>query len=144
MLTACSIINKVSFPESLASFINGKIIYNPLDIEELIRVKNIGESEFDVLNDVIQRPDGTLLTAGHSSSIENENSPLDNDVTLYYTLSNGSLLSSHLLVGDGLDQGEAIALNSNGDLIVVGSTDSKSGEFPGSKGGKDLFVAIWN
>ena len=111
---------------------------------ELIRVKNIGESEFDVLNDVIQRPDGTLLTAGHSSSIENENSPLDNDVTLYYTLSNGSLLSSHLLVGDGLDQGEAIALNSNGDLIVVGSTDSKSGEFSDSKGGKDLFVAIWN
>lgn len=137
------------------TFSQDKDILNPLGLSdgilvwlssegELIRVKNIGESEFDVLNDVIQRPDGTLLTVGHSSSIENENSPLDNDVTLYYTLSNGSLLSSHLLVGDGLDQGEAIALNSNGDLIVVGSTDSKSGEFPDSKGGKDLFVAIWN
>mgnify|MGYP003330043525 FL=1 len=65
-------------------------------------------------------------------------------MVLYYALSNGSLISSHQLVGDGLDQGEAIAVNSKGSVIVVGSTDSRSGQFPNSKGGKDLFVAIWN
>ena len=53
-------------------------------------------------------------------------------------------ISSYQLVGDGLDQGEAIAVNSKGSVIVVGSSDSRSGQFPSSKGGKDLFVAIWN
>ena len=137
------------------TFSKDKDITNPLGSSDgilvwlspegiLMRVQNIGKSEFDVLKDIVQRPDGTLLAVGHSSSIENENSPLDNDVTLYYTLSNGSLISSHQLGGDGLDQGEAIAVNSKGSVIVVGSTDSRSGQFPNSKGGKDLFVAIWN
>ena len=110
----------------------------------LMKVQNIGESEFDVLKDIVQRPDGTLVAVGNSGSIQNMNNPLDNKVVLYYALSNGSLISSHQLVGDGLDQGEAIAVNYNGSVIVVGSTDSKSGQFPTSKGGKDLFVAIWN
>jgi len=110
----------------------------------LMKVQNIGESEFDVLKDIVQRPDGTLVAVGNSGSIQNMNNPLDNKVVLYYALSNGSLISSHQLVGDGLDQGEAIAVNSKGSVIVVGSTDSRSGQFPISKGGKDLFVAIWN
>ena len=137
------------------TFSKDKDITNPLGSSDgilvwlspegiLMKVENIGESEFDVLKDIAQRPDGTLVAVGNNGSIQNENNPLDNDVVLYYTLSNGSLISSHQLVGDGLDQGEAIAVNYNGSVIVVGSTDSKSGQFPTSKGGKDLFVAIWN
>ena len=137
------------------TFSKDKDITNPLGSSDgilvwlspegiLIKVQNIGESEFDVLKDIVQRPDGTLVVVGNNGSIQNENNPLDNDVVLYYTLSNGSLISSHQLVGDRLDQGEAIAVNSNGSVIVVGSTDSRSGQFPTSKGGKDLFVAIWN
>ena len=110
----------------------------------LMKVQNIGESEFDVLKDIVQRPDGTLVAVGNSGSIQNMDNPLDNKVVLYYALSNGSLISSHQLAGDGLDQGEAIAVNSKGSVIVVGSTDSRAGQFPNSKGGKDLFVAIWN
>jgi hypothetical protein len=48
------------------------------------------------------------------------------------------------LGGEGLDLAEAITINSKGDLIVVGSTESTSGLFSNSKGGKDLFVAVWN
>jgi hypothetical protein len=69
---------------------------------------------------------------------------MDNDVSLYYALSNGSILSTHGLGGEGLDQGEALTINPSGEVIVVGSTDSASGQFSETKGGKDLFVAIWN
>ena len=137
------------------TFSKDKDITNPLGSSDgilvwlspegiLMKVQNIGESEFDVLNDIVQRPDGTLVAVGNSGSIQNENNRFDNDVVLYYVLSNGFLISSHQLVGDGLDQGEAIAVNSKGSIIVVGSTDSRSGQFPASKGAKDLFVAIWN
>jgi len=50
-------------------------------------------------------------------------------VTLYYALSNGSILSTHGLGGEGLDQGEALTINPSGEVIVVGSTDSTSGQF---------------
>ena len=137
------------------TFSQDKDITNPLGSSDgilvwlssegvLMKAQNMGESKFDVLNDVTQRADGTILAVGNSSSIQNENNPFDNDVTLYYALSNGSLISTHLLKGDGLDQGEAITVNSRGSVIVVGSTESRSGQFPTSKGNKDLFVAIWN
>ena len=137
------------------TFSQDKDITNPLGSSDgilvwlssegvLMKAQNMGESKFDVLNDVTQRADGTILAVGNSGSIQNENNPLDNDVKLYYALSNGSLISTHLLKGDGLDQGEAITINSKGSVIVVGSTDSRSGQFPTSKGSKDLFVAIWN
>ncbi|MDA8948354.1 hypothetical protein N9H57_04370 [Flavobacteriaceae bacterium] len=111
---------------------------------ELIVSQNIGASEFDTLNDLIQRPDGTLMALGYSGTIQTQENVLDNDVTLYYTRSNGALMSSHRIEGNGLDLGEAIALNPKGDVIIVGSTDSSSGQFSASKGGKDILIAIWN
>jgi hypothetical protein len=138
------------------TFSQDKDVTNPLggsdgiliwlsSVGELIRSKNMGGSGFDTLNDIIQRQDGTLLAVGHSSSsVQSENNIMDNDVTLYYALSNGSILSTHGLGGEGLDQGEALTINPSGEVIVVGSTDSASGQFSETKGGKDLFVAIWN
>ena len=111
---------------------------------ELRGSKNIGASGFDTLNDVIQRQDGTLLAVGHSGLKQSQKSTLNNDVTLYYSLANGAVINTYRLGGEGLDQGEAIAINALGDVIVVGSTDSGSGQFSNTKGGKDLFVAIWN
>ena len=111
---------------------------------ELVQTLNLGDEGFDTLNDLVQRPDGTLVAIGHSGSDQMETVAPNNDVILYYTLANGAILSKHRLGGEGLDLAEAITMNSKGDLIVVGSTESTSGLFSNSKGGKDLFVAVWN
>jgi len=67
------------------TFSQDKDVTNPLggsdgiliwlsSVGELIRSKNMGGSGFDTLNDIIQRPDGTLLAVGHSSSsVQSEN-----------------------------------------------------------------------
>jgi hypothetical protein len=111
---------------------------------EVRTIQNFGDSGFDTLTDVIERPDGTLVLLGNSSSSEEESEAFDNDVILYYTQPNGELISKHRLSGDGLDFGEKMVLTDMGKIILVGSTESNSGQFQNTKGGKDLFVAIWN
>ncbi len=111
---------------------------------ELKALQNFGDSGFDTLTDVIERPDGTLVLLGNSSSSTEESEAMDNDVILYYTLPNGELISSHRLSGQGLDLGEKIAMTETGKILVVGSTESNSGQFENTQGSKDLFLAIWN
>ena len=113
----------------------------------LKKTVTIGDRGFETLNALVEREDGTLVAVGHQSSnalsLEEEYT-LKNDVLLVYTLANGEVLSSHTLVGNGLDLGEALSNFSNGKILVVGSTESTSGDFQNSKGGKDLFIAVWN
>ncbi|MDA0793391.1 MAG: hypothetical protein O3C13_02085 [Bacteroidetes bacterium] len=113
----------------------------------LKKTVTIGDRGFETLNALVEREDGTLVAVGHQSSnalsLEEEYT-LKNDVLLVYTLANGEVLSSHTLVGNGLDLGEALSNFSNGKILVVGSTESTSGDFPNSKGVKDLFIAVWN
>lgn len=111
---------------------------------DLIKSENMGDSKFDTLNDVIQRPDGTLIAVGQIGSNQIDKNEFDNDIILYYTLFNGSVLSSHRIQGEGLDIAKAISVSPKGEVFVVGSTDSSSGQFSAPKGGKDFFVAIWN
>jgi len=35
-------------------------------------------------------------------------------------------------------------MTETGKILVVGSTESNSGQFENTRGSKDLFLAIWN
>ena len=113
--------------------------------EELKKVKNYGTNEFDSVKDIIQRADGTLVMVGYSGSGEIETGgALDNDVFLYFTCIDCTLVNIFKIDGEGLDIPEKIAITTKGQVILVGSTNSTTAPYSNPAGEKDLFVAIWN
>jgi hypothetical protein len=46
--------------------------------------------------------------------------------------------------GNGLDIPYGIREDKTGKIYVVGSTESSAGNFPNSRGGKDIFVTKWH
>jgi hypothetical protein len=113
----------------------------------LRKTKNLGHQGFETVNQIVQRSDGTLLAIGHSTSSfisQDQENQLNNDVLLVHTLPNGSEISSYTLSGEGLNIGESLTTSADGKIIVVGSTESTSGDFSNSNGDKDLFIAVWN
>jgi hypothetical protein len=92
----------------------------------------------------VQRKDNNLLILGQSNALAITEGPMSNDVVLYYTLPNGALINSAQLYGEGLDEGNDLLLTEAGKVIVVGSTQSSSGDYPISLGDKDLFIAFWH
>ena len=48
------------------------------------------------------------------------------------------------LSGSGLDQANDLVLTQEGKVIVVGSSESSSGDFKDSNGEKDIFIAFWH
>jgi len=82
---------------------------------------------------------------GYSGSGEIETGgALDNDVFLYFTCIDCTLVNIFKIDGEGLDIPEKIAITTIGQVILVGSTNSTTAPYSNSAGGKDLFVAIWN
>ena len=69
---------------------------------------------------------------------------MGNDVSLYYTLPNGNLIKSSNLGGDGLDEGKDLSMTKEGETVIVGSTQSNSGDFINTRGDKDIFIAFWH
>jgi hypothetical protein len=69
---------------------------------------------------------------------------LSNDVALYYTLPNGKPIQTATLSGSGLDEGNDLVLTEDEKVLVVGSTESNSGDFSNTFGGKDIFIAFWH
>ena len=109
-------------------------------------MKTLGGSGFDSAKALIERPDGTLVFVGqrNSSNISVGEQTINNDVSLYFTLPNGSLIQNTNLSGSGLDQANDLVLTQKGEVIVVGSSESSSGDFKDSKGEKDIFIAFWH
>ena len=109
-------------------------------------MRTLGGSGFDTAKALVQRPDQSLLLVGHSNNVGSsiDDLPAGNDVSLYYTLPNGSLIESAKLTGSGLDEGNDLVITTKGKVIVVGSTESSSEDFSNPKGGKDIFVAFWH
>ena len=107
----------------------------------LKEVRTMGTSGFDTAKQFLRRADGTLLIVGESSAFSNE--PNNNDVILYYTLANGSIIKKTSLGGEGLEEGNGLATLTDGRVVVVGSTSSHSSPFSQTKGNKDLFIAFW-
>ena len=123
------------------------IVLTKLDSSGTIKeVRTLGGSGFDTAKALVQRPDQSLLLVGHSNNVGSsiDDLPAGNDVSLYYTLPNGSLIESAKLTGSGLDEGNDLVITTKGKVIVVGSTESSSEDFSNPKGGKDIFVAFWH
>jgi hypothetical protein len=111
----------------------------------LKKVQNYGWNEFDSVKDILQRADGTLVMVGYSGSGEIEtDGALDNDIFLYFTCVDCTLVNIFKIDGEGLDIPEKVAITNKGQVILVGSTNSTTVPYSNSAGGKDLFVAIWN
>ena len=113
---------------------------------DLLKLKNIGGLGFETPSSFIQRPDGTFVIVGHQNSqgIQSGEKPMGNDVSLYYTLPNGNLIKSSNLGGDGLDEGKDLSMTKEGETVIVGSTQSNSGDFINTRGDKDIFIAFWH
>jgi len=54
------------------------------------------------------------------------------------------LIQNTNLSGSGLDQANDLVLTQKGEVIVVGSSESSSGDFKNYKGEKDIFIAFWH
>ena len=111
---------------------------------DLLQLRTLGSIGFESATSLVQRKDNNLLILGQSNALATTESPMSNDVVLYYTLPNGALITSAQLYGEGLDEGHDLVLNDDGKVIVVGSTQSSSGDYPISRGDKDLFIAFWH
>ena len=109
-------------------------------------VKTLGDSGFETAKSIIERPDGTFVLVGQksSSSVNYGEQVISNDVSLYYTLPNGNLIKSSKLSGAGLDEANDLVMTQEGKIIVVGSSESSSGDFKNSNGDKDVFIAFWH
>ncbi|MDC1217548.1 hypothetical protein N8131_05485 [Flavobacteriaceae bacterium] len=113
---------------------------------ELKSSKNIGNKGFDTGKALIERPDGTLILLGHTApeTLAAEENFLSNNVFIAHTLPNGNVIKQYKLIGDGLDLGHDITQLEGGKTIVIGTTESSSGDYTVSQGGKDIFLAIWH
>ena len=111
---------------------------------DLLQLRTLGSIGFETATSLVQRKDNNLLILGQSNALAITEGPMSNDVVLYYTLPNGALINSAQLYGEGLDEGNDLLLTEAGKVIVVGSTQSSSGDYPISFGDKDLFIAFWH
>lgn len=111
---------------------------------DLLQLRTLGSIGFETATSLVQRKDNNLLILGQSNALAITEGPMSNDVVLYYTLPNGALINSAQLYGEGLDEGNDLLLTEAGKVIVVGSTQSSSGDYPISLGDKDLFIAFWH
>ena len=93
-----------------------------------------------------ERPDGTLVIVGKKSKLNTSygEQSLSNDVSLYYTLPNGSLIETTKLSGSGINVANDLAQTIKGKIIVAGITESKVGDFKNNKGKTDIFIAFWH
>ena len=108
-------------------------------------LRNIGTSSFEKANSFLRRKDGTLIIVGQRS---NQNGFLNtesvgNDIALYYTLENGSIIKTNTLGDYGFNQANDVILSQQNKVIVIGSSESVLKPFQNSKGSKDIFLAIW-
>lgn len=106
---------------------------------------NIGNEGFETARALFERADGTLVLLGHQAPLgmSSQESFLTNNLFLVHTLSNGSVINTYALKGNGLDIPYGIREDKTGKIYVVGSTESSAGNFPNSRGGKDIFVTKW-
>ena len=108
-------------------------------------MRNIGTSSFEKANSFLRRKDGTLIIVGQRSNqnrFQNTEN-VGNDIALYYTLENGSLIKTTTLGDYGINQANDVILSHQNKVIVIGSSESVLKPFQNSKGSKDIFLAIW-
>ena len=112
----------------------------------LKQLKTLGDSGFETANAFAERPDGTLVIVGKKSNLNTSSGEqsLSNDVSLYYTLPNGSLIETIKLSGSGINVANDLAHTKKGKIIVVGASESEGGDFKNNNGKTDVFIAFWH
>lgn len=112
----------------------------------VLAVQTLGGAVFETASALQQRTDGTLIILGTKSPQASTSGEvlLGNDIALYHTLHNGKRIQTATLSGSGLDEGNDLVLTEDGKVLVVGSTESNSGDFSNTYGGKDIFIAFWH
>ena len=93
---------------------------------------------------MVHSPNFFRFRTKSSSNLNYGQQFISNDVSLYYTLPNGNLIKSSKLSGAGLDEANDLVMTQEGKIIVVGSSESSSGDFKNSNGDKDVFIAFWH
>lgn len=104
-----------------------------------------GGSEFDLGRDLIST-DNYLWLVGYSRSndvdlIENQG---ENDVILLQLGENFLPQQRLSLGGEGEDFAHSLVQRPDGSIVVVGSTESRTGSFETLRGEKDIFIAQWD
>ena len=84
--------------------------------------------------------------AGYSQSedIDFSSNAGENDIALLQLDQNLFPQQHFNLGGNGLDIAHAVLPLEGGRLFVVGTSESQSGLFLSNRGGKDIFIALWD
>ncbi|MGB1448913.1 MAG: hypothetical protein ACPG8F_03650 [Flavobacteriaceae bacterium] len=113
---------------------------------ELLSESSYGGTAFDVGRDLAFDHEDTLWLVGYSQSddLDFSTNAGDNDVAVLQLDKNHFPIQHFNLGGSGQDLAHALLPRANGQIIVVGSTESQNGPFENNRGDKDLFVALWD
>jgi len=112
---------------------------------KLLRENSYGGSGFDLGKDVLLDHRNQLWLVGYGQSVDGDflaNSG-ENDIQLLGLDHQLLPQLSATLGGEGQDLANALVEWQN-KILVVGSTESRSGQFRNNQGDKDIFVALWD
>ena len=113
---------------------------------DLITERSYGGSGFDMGRDLAFNAQGELWLVGYSQSedIDFSRNSGENDVALLQLDQNLFPQQHFNLGGNGLDIAHAVLPLEDGRLLVVGTSESQNGLFLNNRGGKDIFIALWD
>ncbi len=119
-------------------------LYDTRDTGNIERFKNYGDKGNDWFNDVTQSPDGGYLMVGASKSPKMEAGNNGGaDFWVVRTNSNGDLIWKKTYGGSNNEEAKNIIKLSNGEYLVVGTTNSNDGDVKNPKGKSDgWFIVI--
>lgn len=113
---------------------------------QLLSEQTFGGTDFDVGRDLAFDTQGNLWLVGYSQSedIDFSRNEGDNDIVLLQLDKNLFPKQHFNLGGSGLDIAHAVLPLNDGRLLVTGTSESQNGLFLNNRGGKDIFVALWD
>ncbi|WP_127844941.1 hypothetical protein [Psychroflexus aestuariivivens] len=108
----------------------------------MIWEKSFGGSDFDSAQSIEILNNGEFLITGNSKSIDNDLNQNygQNDIWNFIISTNGELQWQLNIGGDGLDFGNDSVQLQDGSIIVVGSSESDTGDIEMNKGDKDAVI----
>lgn len=113
------------------------------DMGQLIWSKTFGGSEFDVATSIKRSSTGKYVVVGNTrSSLAGNSNKGENDFWTFEidNKANSGLLWQKTFGGSKIDMATDLAICPNGDLVVVGESQSNDYEVSLNKGGNDLWV----
>lgn len=112
------------------------------DNAQMIWEKTFGGSDFESARDVLELQSNELLISGSSKSSDNQVSENfgQNDVWIAFTDENGNLINELSIGGTNLDFAQEAIQLQNGEVVLVGSSESKDELVTENKGGKDVLI----